>query len=65
MRRYWIHFAATGDPNGKGLPVWPAFTEDSNSAMVFDQAASARPLPNLERLRAFDHYYNCAWRRSP
>ena len=65
VRRYWINFAATGDPNGQGLPVWPAFTEESNSAMVFDQATSARPLPNLERLRAFDHYYNCAWRRRP
>ena len=26
MRRYWLRFAATGDPNGADLPAWPAYT---------------------------------------
>jgi para-nitrobenzyl esterase len=25
MRHYWIQFAATGDPNTKGLPEWPRY----------------------------------------
>jgi para-nitrobenzyl esterase len=25
MRRYWVRFAATGDPNKEGLPEWPAY----------------------------------------
>lgn len=27
MIGYWTRFAATGDPNGGGAPVWPAYTE--------------------------------------
>jgi para-nitrobenzyl esterase len=65
IRRYWINFAATGNPNSRGLPLWPAFTEDEQSAMVVDGTPSARPLPNLEHLRAFDRWYTCAWGRKP
>ena len=59
---YWVNFAKTGDPNGVGLPKWPAFTETSQQAMVFDAKSSARPIPNLPQLQALDNYY--AWRRS-
>jgi len=58
---YWTNFAKTGDPNGPGLPKWPAFTDNAQQAMFFDTASSARPMPNLQQLRALDAYY--AWRR--
>jgi para-nitrobenzyl esterase len=61
IRSYWINFARTGNPNGPGLPQWPAFTENNQKVMFFDTGASARPIPNLEKLKAFDAYYS--WRR--
>jgi para-nitrobenzyl esterase len=53
---YWANFAKTGDPNGPDLPQWPAFDENDQKAMVFDAEPSARPMPNLDKLQAFDAY---------
>ncbi len=61
IRSYWINFAATGDPNGSGLPKWPAFTEKDQNVMYFNTVPGPRPIPNLEKLKAFDAYYS--WRR--
>lgn len=37
MSSYWVNFAATGDPNGKGLPRWPAVGEKAEIMEVGDQ----------------------------
>lgn len=62
MSSYWVNFARSGDPNGAGLPLWPAFDEKEMNTMFFGKEPGARPLPNLEKLQAFDGYY--AWRRA-
>jgi para-nitrobenzyl esterase len=61
MSSDWVNFAKTGDPNGPGLPAWPAFTKSIMKVMVFDGEPGSRPLPNLEKLDAVDIYYT--WRR--
>jgi len=35
MQQYWTNFAKTGDPNGKGLPVWPKFDTSSRAYIQF------------------------------
>lgn len=58
---YWVNFAKTGDPNGKGLPQWPAFTTANPQVMNLDDTSKPVPVPNLEKLQVLDAYY--AWRR--
>ena len=51
VSQYWVNFARTGNPNGEGLPDWPAF-EPGEAAMMnitFDEA-SAGPDPWRARL---------------
>jgi para-nitrobenzyl esterase len=62
MSSYWVNFAKTGDPNGPGLPPWPAFTPSAQTMMYFDAKPSARPAPNMTQIKALDDYF--AWRRS-
>jgi para-nitrobenzyl esterase len=57
MNSYWVNLAKNGDPNGPGLPLWPAFDEKGQNTMFFDKTPSARPHPNLDQLKAFDAYY--------
>ncbi len=37
MNDYWVNFAKTGDPNGPGLPHWPAFTAKRDELMNFTE----------------------------
>ncbi len=61
MSSYFVNFAKTGDPNGPGLPLWPAFTESTQTVMYFDAKSGARPAPNMTQIKAMDEYF--AWRR--
>jgi para-nitrobenzyl esterase len=40
MQAYWINFARTGNPNGPGLPTWPAYTPGADGLMAFSRAGA-------------------------
>ena len=63
MAAYWTNFAKHGDPNGKGLPQWPAFSDAIPAVMYFARDPHTGPVPSEESLRVLDSYF--AWRRSP
>ena len=48
MQTYWVNFTRTGNPNGEGVPAWPAFTAKSRDYLAFtDSGAAAKA--NLRR----------------
>lgn len=63
MATYWTNFAKRGDPNGEGMPKWPAFSDANAQVMYFAQTPHTGPVPNPEALQVLDSYF--AWRRTP
>ena len=61
MQDYWVNFTIKGDPNGPGLPAWPAFSESAPLVMRFGIDQGSAPIPHQDRLHVLDAYY--AWRR--
>jgi para-nitrobenzyl esterase len=62
MQGYWVNFASTGDPNGPGLPQWPAFSEAAPLVMRIGVDPGPAPIPYQDHFKALDAYYD--WRRA-
>jgi para-nitrobenzyl esterase len=54
MSSYWVNFARTGDPNGRGLPNWPRFKDRSAPPHVLGEI---KEFPSAGTLNAFDAQY--------
>jgi para-nitrobenzyl esterase len=63
MGTYWTNFAKYGNPNGQGVPAWPAFSDTKAQVMYFCQKPFIGPVPGAESLKALDRYFE--WRRTP
>lgn len=53
MMRYWTNFARTGNPNGEGLPEWPAY-QNQNTLYFTPDGVESRNDSWTERLDALN-----------
>ena len=60
---YWANFAATGDPNGPGLPHWPAFAPGSEAVMEIGDAFAPIPIAEPARFEFWQRFFRTqpAW----
>ena len=55
MQAYFVNFVKTGNPNGPGLPMWPAYRPDTNyQRMRIDVKSQAEPEAHRDRYLAID-----------
>jgi para-nitrobenzyl esterase len=48
MSDAWVRFARTGNPNGTGLPNWPAFSSERLPTMLFDTRCEVLNAPDAK-----------------
>ncbi len=57
IQQYWVNFAKTCNPNGKGLPYWPSFDKDKPTTMQFSNGASLITVPNRDQINFIDRFF--------
>jgi para-nitrobenzyl esterase len=51
MNSYWVNFAKTGNPNGKGLPIWSLYDTTKNNIFEFKEDGSAGNFSDYRKAR--------------
>jgi carboxylesterase type B len=57
MSSYWVNFAATGNPNGQGLPLWPAFEAQSPTTMQVGDGFGPMPVADDVKLDFWKRFF--------
>lgn len=56
MRRAWVRFAATGDPNHKGLVKWPRYSAEADQHLEFGDTIRVSSKLKKKECDVFDRY---------
>ncbi|MBW9154528.1 carboxylesterase family protein (plasmid) [Clostridium estertheticum] len=56
MSSYWINFATTGNPNGKGLPEWVAYDNQKDQTLELGANIHTISIPDKTDFKFFDSY---------
>ena len=56
LMHYWLNFVKTGNPNGAGLPSWPAMSAQDPQVMVLAASLEARPVLPPRKLSAMQAF---------
>jgi para-nitrobenzyl esterase len=51
MSSFWVNFARSGDPNGKGLPQWPKYESSDRFQVMHFLGTSSHSAPEEHRAR--------------
>jgi para-nitrobenzyl esterase len=57
MTSYWVNFVKTGNPNGAGLPEWPAYSREGDRSLEIGDTVQVRSGLRKDRLDFMDRYY--------
>ena len=63
MRRYWVRFAATGNPNDAVLPTWPRYNASERRHLDFGERLAGATGFGEGRCEIFDEIWDRAYRR--
>jgi para-nitrobenzyl esterase len=58
LSAYWVNFIKSGDPNGAGLPRWPAFSPGKADTMELGATPGPRPIADPPRLDLLEQLLN-------